>query len=112
MSNFRSLLPILGIDGASLLSSAPYRRAKEGAANGVQVDLLLQAKSTAYVVEIKRRESIGAEVAEEINQKVKTVGFHAGTSVRTVLVYEGKLAPAVRTEHMLDFLIPAERLFE
>ena len=28
------------------------------------------------------------------------------------LVYDGKLAPAVRTEHMLDFVIPAERFFE
>lgn len=112
VSNFRSLLPILGIDGASLLSAAPYRRAKEGTANGVQVDLLLQTKSTAYVVEIKRRENIGVDIAAEINQKVKSVGFHAGTSVRTVLVYDGKLAPAVRTEHMLDFVIPAERFFE
>ena len=112
VSNFRSLLPILGIDGASLLSAAPYRRAKEGATNGVQVDLLLQTKSTAYLIEIKRRENIGADIAAEINQKVKAVGFHAGTSVRTVLVYDGKLAPAVRTEHMLDFVIPAERLFE
>ena len=112
VSNFRSLLPILGIDGASLLSAAPYRRAKEGATNGVQVDLLLQTKSTAYLIEIKRRENIGAEIAAEINQKVKAVGFHAGTSVRTALVYDGRLAPAVRTEHMLDFVIPAERLFE
>ena len=112
VSNFRSLLPILGIDGASLLSAAPYRRAKEGATNGVQVDLLLQTKSTAYLIEIKRRENIGADIAAEINQKVKAVGFHAGTSVRTVLVYDGRLAPAVRTEHMLDFVIPAERLFE
>ena len=112
VSNFRSLLPILGIDGASLLSAAPYRRAKEGATNGVQVGLLLQTKSTAYLIEIKRRENIGADIAAEINQKVKAVGFHAGTSVRTVLVYDGRLAPAVRTEHMLDFVIPAERLFE
>ena len=112
VSNFRSLLPILGIDGASLLSAAPYRRAKEGAVNGVQIDMLLQTKSTAYVVEIKRRANIGVDIAAEINQKVKAVGFHAGTSVRTVLVYDGRLAPAVRTEHMLDFVIPAERLFE
>ena len=56
--------------------------------------------------------NIGVDIAAEINQKVKSVGFHAGTSVRTVLVYDGKLASAVRTEHMLDFVIPAERFFE
>lgn len=111
ISNFRSLLPVLGIDGASLLSAAPYRRAREGATCGVQVDLLIQTKTTAYVVEIKRRDSIGAEIATEISDKVKAVGFRPGVSVRTVLVYEGMLAPSIRTEHMLDFVIPADRLF-
>jgi hypothetical protein len=112
VSNFRHLLPVLGIDGASLLSAAPYRRAREGASCGVQVDLLLQTKTTAYVVEIKRRESIGAEIAAEIGEKVKAIGFRSGVSVRTVLVYDGSLAPSVRTEHMLDFVIPANYLFE
>ena len=111
VSNFRSLLPVLGIDGASLLSATPYRRAREGATCGVQVDLLIQTKTTAYVVEIKRRDSIGAEIAAEINDKVKAVGFRSGVSVRTVLVYDGMLAPSIRTEHMLDFVIPADRLF-
>ena len=112
VSNFRSLLPVLGIDGASLLSAAPYRRAREGAVRGVQVDLLIQTKTTAYVVEIKRRESIGAEIAPEIAEKVKAVGFRSGASVRTVLVYDGALAPSVRTEHLLDFVVPANLLFE
>ena len=112
VSNYRSLLPVLGIDGASLLSAAPYRRAREGAVCGVQVDLLIQTKTTAYVVEIKRRESIGAEIAQEIAEKVKAVGFRSGASVRTVLVYDGALAPSVRTEHMLDFVVPANLLFE
>ena len=62
-------------------------------------------------MEIKRRDSIGAEIAAEINDKVKAVGFRSGVSVRTVLVYDGMLAPSIRTEHMLDFVIPADRLF-
>ena len=112
VSNFRSLLPALGIDGASLLSAAPYRRAREGATCGVQVDLLIQTKTTAYVVEIKRRNSIGAEIADEISDKAKVVGFRPGVSVRTALVYDGALAPSIRTEHMLDFVIPADSLFK
>lgn len=111
VSNFRALLPILGIDGATLVSASPYRRAKSSTQPGVQVDLLLQTKTTAYVIEMKRRERIGEEVAREVNTKVKAVGFHPGISTRTVLVYDGKLAPSVRTDHMLDFVIPAERLF-
>lgn len=111
VSNFRALLPVLGIDGASLLSAAPYRRAGSGSLHGVQIDLLLQTKTTAYVVEIKRRETIGEEVVSEINDKVASVGFRPGVSTRTALVYDGALAPCVRTEHLLDFIVPIERLF-
>ena len=111
VSNYRALLPILGIDGASLVSAAPYRRAKSKTGGGVQVDLLLQTRSTAYVVEIKRREFIGEEIAGEVNSKVDAIGFHKGISPRTALVYAGKLAPNIRTEHQLDFVIPIERLF-
>ena len=70
-----------------------------------------QTKTTAYVVEIKRRETIGEEVVSEINDKVASVGFRPGVSTRTVLVYDGALAPCVRTEHLLDFIVPIERLF-
>ena len=106
------LLPILGIDGASLVSAAPYRRGRIGDVKGVQVDLLLQTKSTAYVVEIKRQTKIEASVVDEIKDKVRRLGYGPATSVRTVLVYEGDLAPSVRLDHELDFIIPADRLFE
>lgn len=112
ISNYRALLPILGIDGASLLSAAPYRRAKSTDLGGVQVDLLLQTRTTAYLVEIKRRESIGLDVVSEINDKAHAVGFRSDMSVRTVLVYDGRLASSIRTDHLLDFAIPVERLFE
>ena len=112
VSNYRMLLPILGIDGASLVSAAPYRRGRIGDEKGVQVDLLVQTKSTAYVIEIKRQAKIDAGVVDEINDKVGRLGYGPSTSVRTVLVYEGDLAPSIRLDHALDFIIPAERLFE
>jgi hypothetical protein len=77
----------------------------------VLIVLLLQTRATAYVVEIKRREEIGEEIADEINDKVKAADFRPAVSVRTVLVYDGRLASAVRTEHLLDFAVPVERLF-
>ena len=95
-----------------MLSAAPYRRAKSADLGGVQVDLLLQTRTTAYLVEIKRRESIGLDVVSEINDKAHAVGFRSGMSVRTVLVYDGRLASSIRTDHLLDFAIPVERLFE
>ena len=57
-------------------------------------------------------QSIGTEIADEIGDKAKAVGFRPGVSVRTALVYDGALAPSIRTEHMLDFVIPADRLFK
>ncbi len=113
VQNYHDLLPILGIDGATLLSAAPYRRAKiRDGTKGVQVDLLLQTQTTAYVVEIKRQAAIGETVADEIKEKAARLGFRSTTSVRTVLVYDGALAPRLRTEHLLDFIIPAERLLK
>ena len=111
VGNFRTLLPILGIEGASLSSAAPFRRAKEGAVSGVQIDLLLQTKATAYVIEVKRRDQIDATIVNEIAAKVKAVGCRPSVSVRTALVYDGHLAPSVVHDHMIDFIIPAERLF-
>lgn len=111
VSNFRTFLPILGIDGASLVSATPYRRGRVGDEKGVQVDLLLQTKTTAYVVEVKRQVKIGADVVTEIKEKIRRLGFASSKSVRTVLVYEGELAPRIRLDHALDFMIPAERLF-
>lgn len=113
VQNYRSLLPILGIDGATLLSASPYRRAAgRSGAKGVQVDLLLQTQSTAYVIEIKRQALIGDSLADEIREKVSRLGFRPKTSVRTALVYDGAISSRLRTEHLLDFIIPAERLLK
>lgn len=51
-------------------------------------------------------------MVSEINDKAHAVGFRSDMSVRTVLVYDGRLAPSIRTDHLLDFAIPVERLFE
>ena len=102
---------MLGIEGASLVSASPYSRNGTEARKGVQIDLMLQTKTTAYIVEIKRRETIGEEVVDEINSKVAAVGFRPGIATRTVIVYDGTLHPRVRTDHLLDFIIPVERLF-
>jgi hypothetical protein len=63
-----------------------------------------------YVVEIKRQREIGREVEHEVEQKVERLGRHEGRSVRTALVYEGRLAPEIAENAYFDFLVPAERL--
>ncbi len=113
VQNYRTLLPILGIDGATLISASPYRRgAKRDGTQGVQIDLLLQTQSTAYIIEIKRQTSIPDTIVDEIREKVSRLGFRSSTSIRTVLVYDGTISSRLRTEHLLDFIIPAERLLK
>ena len=77
-----------------------------------QIDLLIQMRRTVYVVEIKRRKSIGPEIKEEIAAKVQRLQVAKGVSIRTALVYDGKLSLQIEAEHGFDVLIPASRLME
>ena len=110
-ANYRVLLPILGIDGANLKSVAPFRRDSGDGTRGVQIDLLIQTENCVYVIEVKRREHIGVEVADEVGEKVRKLALPTGISVRTALVYDGEIASTLRTERKFDFLIPVSRLF-
>lgn len=112
LNNLKSLLPLLGFTGALVLSAAPYRHNRLSRGGGCQIDLLVQTKRSLCVVEIKRRDVIGDEVVEEIREKVKRLPVAKDMSVRTALVYDGRLAPGVAEDGGIDFLIPASELFK
>ncbi|MBQ7721940.1 MAG: ATPase [Kiritimatiellae bacterium] len=113
LNNAARLAPLVGFDGALVLSAAPWRKVARGkAGNGVQIDLLYQTQRSVCVVEIKRRREIGPGIANEVAQKVERLALRHGTSVRTALVYDGELSPTVQAEGWFDYLIPASRLFE
>lgn len=112
LANLPQLLPMLGFDKTLLLSAAPWRNARTARGRGCQVDLLLQAPRSTCVVEIKRKSEIGEEVADEVQAKVEALGTPRGTTVRTALIYEGRLSPRVEADGYFDFLVPAERLFD
>ena len=63
------------------------------------------------VVEIKRRREIGREVIDEVDAKVKKLKFAGNLSLRTALVYDGRLSPAVAADRYFDFIVPASRFF-
>ena len=109
-NHFRELVPKLGLGGALVTSAAPFFRAGTKARPGVQVDMMLQTKKSVWVVEIKRRGRIGESVEEEVRRKVVRLGLPRDVSVRTVLVYEGRLSPSVVEDGYFDFAIPAETL--
>ena len=81
-----------------------------GAMSGLQVDLLLQTRRTAYLIEVKRKLEIGREVIGEMEEKARLLPRRRGVSVRTALVYDGHLAPIVEADGYFDAIIPFRRL--
>jgi len=108
----RQIIDRIGLGSALILSAAPYRRQATKVLSGVQIDLLIQAQRTLCVVEIKRRTEIGRSVIDEVADKVSKLVIPSGVSVRTALVYEGRLSPQVETEGYFDLLLPFASLFE
>ena len=62
------------------------------------------------VVEIKRQREIRHEVVDEVAEKVKKLRYDKGLSVRTALVYDGRLSASVPADRYFDFIVPAEAL--
>lgn len=111
LNNAVSLIPQLNLGGRIVNSASPYRSCgRDG--EGVQIDLLIQTNHNAYVVEVERRGEIGAAIAEEIRVKCERLKVRRGISIRTVLVYEGRLAPQVRSSDAIDILVPFESLLK
>ena len=104
VNNVQPIITALGLERSLVLSAAPYRkvpsRRDSGAdqIHGCQIDLLVQLKQAMYVVEIKRREFIDASVVEEVKEKVSRLPNPRSLSVRPVLVYDGRLSPAVNED--------------
>ena len=109
-NNLSAILPRLGLDRVLLKSAAPWRQAATSRRKGCQIDLLLQSERGVCVVEIKRRKEIGREVADEVAAKIRALGLPRSVSVRTALVYDGRISPRVEAEGFFDSIIPVSDL--
>ena len=109
-NNLSSLLPRLGLDKTLLKSAAPWRQQPTARKKGCQIDLLLQGEKTIYVIEIKRRREIGSEVAGEVAAKVKALGVSRDISVKTALIYDGRLSPKIEAEGYFDAIVSVRDL--
>lgn len=112
LNHIGDLFPHLGIDKSLVLSAFPYVQAATQRRRGCQIDLLMQTQRTLIVVEIKRRAEIGYGIIDEVSEKVARLAHDKSLSVRTALVYDGRLSPRVEADRFFDFVIPADRLFE
>ena len=106
LNNLPVILPRIGIGNALVLSAAPFSRNATKRGDGVQIDLLVQTRSSVYVIEIKRRATIPASVEDEVRQKVGRLQVERGKSIRTALVYEGDLSPEIAENGFFDALVP------
>ena len=77
----------------------------------MQIDLLVQTPKSVYLVEIKRRARISSAIEDEVQEKVRRLRVPRGTSVRTVLVYDGTIALEVEENGYFDYLVPVESFF-
>ena len=107
VNNAAELLSPLHMDRSLVLSAAPYfRRASSSSGNeGVQIDLLLQAKMSYCIVEVKRKASIGRDVIDEVERKRRHLPHPRNVSIRTALVYDGELAPSIEADGYFDAIV-------
>ena len=105
VNHYGELLPMLNPGGNLILSAAPYcKRGKDG----VQVDLLLQMRNAVELVEVKRTRHIDEAVEAEMERKVAKMPIRGRKSVRTALVYDGELSPAIRENGYFDIIVSAK----
>jgi len=110
LNNVPALASRIGLVGKNVESAAPYFRSGRKTGNGVQIDYLVQLPRCTYVVEIKRRRSLGRSVEDEVQQKIERLRLPRDRSVKTVLVYEGNLDPTVEENGYFDYLVSADQL--
>ncbi len=106
-----ALIPHLHLSGQTIRSAAPYfLKGRRGERQGFQIDLLVQTPRVSYIVEIKRRANIGMEIEREISEKVAAFPKRRNVSIRTALVYDGELDPAVERSGTFDAVVPFSKL--
>jgi len=109
-NNLREIVRRIGLDQTLILSAAPYVQNPTTRAAGCQVDLLVQTRRMLYVVEIKRRESVGEWVVSEVEEKLSRLKTSRKVSVVPVLVYDGDLSKRVPADGYFGYIISTREL--
>jgi AAA+ ATPase superfamily predicted ATPase len=111
MENLGAIFKQLRIPHNTVLYAGPYRQTKTQRQQGCQIDLLIQTKRSIYLCEIKFKREVSSSVIQEVDRKVAALKLPKNQSIRTVLIYDGQLAPSIEEDQAFDFLIPANELF-
>ena len=109
-NNLREIVHRIGLDRTLILSAAPYVQNPTMRAKGCQIDLLVQTRRMLYVIEIKRRESVGEWVVSDVEEKIARLKTSRKVSVVPVLVYDGNLSKRVSADGYFGYVISASEL--
>jgi predicted AAA+ superfamily ATPase len=108
VNHIAEVLPHLKIDPKDILQIGPYFEKGTKRSRGIQVDCLVQCRfRILHIIECKSGEYLGPEILDEIERKQK---HFKGWSVRTHLVYTGRLSREVSESEMIDRRIDFEGL--
>ena len=110
LNHISDLFPHLGLEQSLVLSAAPYAQNATKRNRGCQIDLLIRTERMLMVVEIKRKKEIGHDIIDEVEEKVRRLCYDRRLSIRTALVYDGKLSASVPADRYFDFIVPADKL--
>lgn len=111
LQNLDELFKALQLPRHIVISACPYHQRPTQRQKGCQIDLLIQTRRSIYVCELKFKSQIAAAVINEVDKKVQALKLPKSQSVRTVLIYDGQLAPSIEEEQAFDFLIDSTKLF-
>jgi AAA+ ATPase superfamily predicted ATPase len=110
MENLGAVFEQLRIPHHTVRYAGPYRQSKTQRQQGCQIDLLIQTKRSIYLCEIKFKCQINKSVIQEVDRKIVALKLPKNQSIRTVLIYDGQLAPSIEEDQAFDFHIPASEL--
>jgi AAA+ ATPase superfamily predicted ATPase len=111
LENLDAIFKELQIPRHIVLAAGPYYQNATQRQKGCQIDLLIQTKRSIYLCEMKFKSRIDSTVIKEVDKKVEALKLPRTQSIRTVLIYDGELAPSIEEEQAFDFFIPTTKLF-
>jgi hypothetical protein len=110
LNNLTYVLNELNIAPESLISASPYFQKKTRRCDPTQIDLLIDTRYAVYICEIKYRKTVDYHVIHEMEKKIDLLKNPKKKSIRTVLIYLGKLTEGVKKSGAFTHYLPLEKL--
>jgi hypothetical protein len=113
VNNMKSLCKILRIDLLEVTNAGPFFQRSTQRQKGCQIDLMIQTRhNTLYICEIKFSTSeIKRSVIEEMENKIKSLSYPKGFSIRPVLIHLNGVSQSVKESEIFNDIIDFSNFF-